>query len=361
MEHNRFMFWDIVKGLAIIAVVYGHTGASNIRIVYLYHLMLFFFVSGFLYKDKYTNDPYAYISQKIKTLLVPALKYYIIFTLLHNLFLELNIYSSIKNQPMITQVFPYNFNYMIVALSKSIFMNTWELIAGPIWFVKPLFISMTIFCIIRYFIKYLSKNNNFEPVIIIFIILLGALGFYLSSHKIVLDGRSEIALLALPIIYLGYLLNKTFKIEYLKWYYGLICTLIICFLIYKGVNIDLSANRISNPIYFYTASFCGIYLNLYLSKLIMKTKFLPKILSYLGKISFHIMALHMLFFKLANFFYVNQNNLPKYLIARYPILDSKLWFMYFFIGVLGPAMLLYIVQTIKKVLWFKYFKKSAYE
>ena len=40
----RSLYWDIVKGWGIIAIVLGHTGYFAGAFVYLFHLALFFFI-----------------------------------------------------------------------------------------------------------------------------------------------------------------------------------------------------------------------------------------------------------------------------------------------------------------------------
>ena len=44
---GRSLYWDIFKGLAIIMIVFGHTGHGG-AFVYLFHLELFFFLTCFL-------------------------------------------------------------------------------------------------------------------------------------------------------------------------------------------------------------------------------------------------------------------------------------------------------------------------
>src|SRR3989339_1325652 len=103
-EKKREIYWDIVKGLGIAAVVFGHSGFAYWPVIILinyYHLPIFFFVSGFFYNDTYSTDPYAYIGRKLRTLWWPMIQYVVAFILLHNLFLKLNIYSSLTDQPMI--------------------------------------------------------------------------------------------------------------------------------------------------------------------------------------------------------------------------------------------------------------------
>ena len=43
---DRSSYWDIVKGFAVITVVMGHCGVFP-AFVYLFHLAVFFFVTGF--------------------------------------------------------------------------------------------------------------------------------------------------------------------------------------------------------------------------------------------------------------------------------------------------------------------------
>ena len=48
---------SILKGVAIVSVVAGHTCYWSVQYVYMYHLAVFFFVSGYLYdEEKYGNN-----------------------------------------------------------------------------------------------------------------------------------------------------------------------------------------------------------------------------------------------------------------------------------------------------------------
>ena len=51
-KQERSLFWDIIKGLGIIMIVFGHTGFPGGGFVYLFHLELFFLVTGYLYNEK---------------------------------------------------------------------------------------------------------------------------------------------------------------------------------------------------------------------------------------------------------------------------------------------------------------------
>lgn len=69
----RFKFLYVI---GIISVVFGHSGWGISLLYdwfppYSYHLALFLFCSGYLYKKTSTNNVILYILHKIKTLIIP--------------------------------------------------------------------------------------------------------------------------------------------------------------------------------------------------------------------------------------------------------------------------------------------------
>ena len=66
---------NILKALAITLVVSGHLEFSLLGMFtpYSFQLALFFFISGYLFKDKYIDDVFTCVKRRIQTLLVPYL------------------------------------------------------------------------------------------------------------------------------------------------------------------------------------------------------------------------------------------------------------------------------------------------
>ncbi|MGL4760506.1 MAG: acyltransferase family protein [Sarcina sp.] len=342
---KRSSYVDVIKGLAIIAVVYGHAAGPNIQIVYLYHLALFFFISGYLLKKEDTKRPSEYIFKKIKNLIFPTIKYYIIFTCFHNLFLKLKIYVFPVGNTNLTEVYKYDFENFIGALTSSLTMNTWEPIAGSMWFIKPLFMVMIFLSLIFYFTDKITDNKTIKFAMRNFIILfVGIIGCKFVDTNHILPWRSEISFLVIPLVYLGYLI-KEYAIGILKNKIILIVACII-FVINIKLNtvIDLGANIIGNPINFYLVSLSGIYLNFYIAKILSKSKKIEKVLATIGNKSFHIMALHILSFKLINIIDVILNNKEKIEISRYPVSNSNLYIWYSIVGIVLPIILLKIID-----------------
>lgn len=50
--YRRIVWVDVCKGIGIILVVLGHTGSPFVRLIYSFHMLLFFIISGFLVSDK---------------------------------------------------------------------------------------------------------------------------------------------------------------------------------------------------------------------------------------------------------------------------------------------------------------------
>lgn len=67
---NRIEWLDIAKGIGIVLVVLGHIYTNNIvyNWFYSFHMPLFFFVSGYVYKKKRLLDD---LIRRVQTILVP--------------------------------------------------------------------------------------------------------------------------------------------------------------------------------------------------------------------------------------------------------------------------------------------------
>lgn len=54
---NRIPEIDILKGIAIILVVIGHTRVPGNSFIYLFHMVVFFITSGYFYSEKSCETP----------------------------------------------------------------------------------------------------------------------------------------------------------------------------------------------------------------------------------------------------------------------------------------------------------------
>jgi len=100
---NRNVLIDILKGVAIILVVLGHaiqfntiSSSNNLvfKFIYLFHMPLFMFLSGYLVFGTKVFD-WKFISKKFKSLVIPFLSWRVVTIVLSVLVLNLNFLNLI--------------------------------------------------------------------------------------------------------------------------------------------------------------------------------------------------------------------------------------------------------------------------
>ena len=125
---QRSVYWDVVKSVAIFTVVLGHCGGPSVPLAYIinyFHMASFFFIAGALYKDKHSGDPLTYIGKRLRSIYFLAVKYIIAYILLHNLFIKMNIYSTVTTEAMIYPKSYYGKADILSACFRAICGGTW--------------------------------------------------------------------------------------------------------------------------------------------------------------------------------------------------------------------------------------------
>lgn len=329
-------YWNILKGLGIIAVVIGHTVSPLGRYVYMYHLALFFYASGFLYKDTYSLSPGKFAVRKIKSLYLPYIKYGLFFLLLHNVFIRIHVYSGEE----IPKLLPTHY---LSAVKNTLLFKNIEQLAGAMWFIIVLLIVCMLFCLIRYFcITYSQNHSTVLTIIIVFFLYLA--GF--STKEMSMYGN--VALIVLPVYLTGFLIKK-YNIELpFHWSFLAISMFIVITICHFVGQIELSRKIFLNPAAFLAASMAGIYVNLYASKILNKYEIPANFISYLGEKSLSIMALHFLAFKIVSFAYIHYYGMSKYLLAKFPTIPGVSWVAYVIIGLTIPLLCERLIREILK-------------
>lgn len=70
---KRYEEIDLAKGIGMLAVIWGHLmlGGSTNRFVYAFHIPLFFFLSGLLFRRERYRNFGAFVGHRARTLLLP--------------------------------------------------------------------------------------------------------------------------------------------------------------------------------------------------------------------------------------------------------------------------------------------------
>jgi fucose 4-O-acetylase-like acetyltransferase len=327
---------DIARGLGIIAVVLGHAGAPFAGFVGLYHMALFFFISGYLYRDSYSREPWVMVKKRIKTLYLPFIKYGLFFGLLHNVLFKLNIYTDQLQSQYNRVSYFYTYRDFFLNLLKILSFAKVEQILATLWFLPVLFIVHLLFVLTSYGIH---KLNPAKPELWrgVAIAALFCLGFVYYPEKNLILRPVSIASVVVIMYYFGYLFKKFEASIAFAFGYAALCFAVLAALYPHGA-IDTGGHVFVSPPFYLVSSLAGIYLNLYLARRITGESLIRKFLLFAGRNTIAIMALHFLAFKAVSYLQVKLYDLPPYMLGKHPTLVTSggWWVLYLIAGMFLP-------------------------
>ena len=184
---------DILKALGIICMVSGHSGAPFTHFIYLFHIAVFFIASGFFFKESNSENIKAAaksILRKLKQLWLPFFVWTSIFTLLHNFFIQINVYTDnpeILNWvtgEQIATIAPYSVKEIIINILKGAILKCSEQIFGAGWFLAILFMVSVCYLAVDYLTKLIFKRHIIWVNLIVSVVLgikIGLIGIFLGT------------------------------------------------------------------------------------------------------------------------------------------------------------------------------------
>ena len=291
-KDGRIPFWDILKGLGIVAVVMGHDGILS-REVNWYHLVLFIFVSGALFRPEKAMDFPRYFFHKVKTVWIPFCKYNVAAVLLTNVLLMIGFYTT-QAIPRAYQCNWYDKYEIIIHCFQVILTGEVAPLTGPSWFIVPFFMNLMIVGGVVYFFRRTRTRIAVGSVLFL-------LGYTLVRHHIGLPYNFAIAMMYLPFHFWGMCYRKVYVTSHRTILAVLLGAASIAVLYYceiKGIVISWGSTKVPSLPLFAAVTASGIFINIILGGVILRIEYLRDLFSLLGRNSFHIMALHLLGFKI---------------------------------------------------------------
>ena len=346
---NRIKYLDIARGIAIILMIMGHSdnfGMVN-RFIGLYHIAIFIFISGYLFKDvKITTikELIKFCYKKCKKLYFFYLRWEIIFFVLRNVFIKIGFLNtainySDKNITEITTIKDF-----FVGVAKIVIGMGREPFCGAFWFIISLIFITIMFACIKYITSKIKKEKLMTFVLSLICFAIGVAMYYIKNIP-----RLSPAFTLIIIYYLGnlYYMNKD-RIKFDNLWVFLFSTISLLVLCNFG-SISMNSNNIKDPIFFLICSIFGIYMVFYLSKFIESK--LPKIsayIEYVGKKTLPIMALHFISFKIIMLIQLACNNITFEQLGILTGANNNNWLfiIYVIVGVNVPALLGFVNDKI---------------
>jgi fucose 4-O-acetylase-like acetyltransferase len=278
---KRIHWIDITRGIAIILVIYGHLFSTDQQryLIYAFHMPLFFFISGMVFKPIMTKSLLFITFKFFKQLLIP----YYIFAVLTYLFALISQTADFSLGGMGYQLFG------ILYGSGSDGMLGYNVV---LWFLPCLFITKLLFGVITRSVSHTGK----------LLLILGVSGFCgsllsLFAPWLKLPFGFEIALSALPFFGIGYLfrIHENLLATFMKYKLPIAAAALTVLVIVanadfslSGHQIDMRINQLDVTPLFYLGAFSGIIGWTAVSQLIAKNT----LLEYIGKHSLVIFAWH---------------------------------------------------------------------
>lgn len=344
---------NYAKGIAIILMVLLHSSrwieSSYFgHIICMFHMPLFFIMSGFCFKKKYLDDFKNFVVKRIKGLWWPYVKYGFLFLLFHNVFFHLHIYDSIYGSYTGQTSSLYDIKDFILQMQRILRMVSTEQLLSGFWFLPALFYASIIAYII---IRYIHNRILGGAVLISFV-----LGFLAFDFKVPFLGIDNKMLLGALFFYFGFCwkdninLFESVRNNAIFSMFAIVLTIIMAW----KIPVSMPTMKLIYVVpYMFTAIFASVFI--YLSCLCLAKFNTPvgTFLNYIGMHTIEILTWHFLFFKLVSLIIVKIYKLPLNTIASFPSIQeysSEGWWMaYTLVGVLLPVMLICMINKISKI------------
>lgn len=229
---------DCVKGMAIVAVVFGHLGFYLPSIpenkIYLspfiyslWHVPVFFCIAGFFIKEERLLNPFKFIIKKIKTLYLKTILFVCCAVFFHNALIKTGLYSELLVYGG-KSMFYYSAKDTVVALIKSVFFMGREPITGALWFGYVLFMALCGYSLIAFVLNKLLTYEHHKMFILrgAIILALTIISNILSQNFGITQNRFSNLFPAMLLIYIG----QYFNVER-KWNFDSPIVAFTCFLL----------------------------------------------------------------------------------------------------------------------------------
>lgn len=335
-----------LKALGIMLMVLGHSGHGLLPLqnfIYMFHMPLFFFASGFCFKRKYMNEPFAFLKKRMGGVYVPFVKWGLLFLLLHNILFGIHIYSHDYGY-LGVGVEEYNtdrtIDYIWQLFSS---MSCHEQLLGGYWFLRSLFFGSLISWLALRICKrpWLSMMTVFSLCIM--------MNKYVLEIPILHLHSREFA--AATIVLLGHCFAY-YKIPKFNTY-AIITSWLLTALGSVYWFMELSQNSYSNklfPEYIITAVLTTWSCYSLFEKFKDKEGLPYRILKYLGNNTLTILTCHFASFKIVSLLIILIYDLQIERLAEFPTIEeysTKGWFLaYLVVGVVVPLTFTFIKHQI---------------
>lgn len=347
MRGGREIWIDIAKSIGIFLVVLAHALPRDNyfwRLINLFHMPLFFIISGYLYQNK--GSIIQFVKHKIITLWIPYITCSGI-TVLVTILLHL------------LRLMQYQYGFSIKYIVKIIFMLDMGPLLGASWFIQVLFYAAIAYNIVERFVDTIINKNEQQKTLILNTLSVLFLVIGLNTSLIF---RGSVILNSIAYFNVGVIFRKNRELIFKFGRKLLLPIFIVVPLIAKNNCASYVTNTYSNKLLFLMTSILGSFGILLLSheleteksKLVAQTQFI-------GRNTMAILFWQFVSFKLVILLQIAYYQLPVSCISTFPVMyeyDGVVWiFLYVIAGIYVSIMLNYPIKILDKTV-LQFIKKK---
>ena len=328
MGKKRVAYLDIAKGIGIILVVWAHARGPFSNYMYLFHMPLFFLISGDLYnEDKSFKD---FLFGKVKSIYIPFIMWNILAVLIKTILFPGRLTSNVK---LIGQI--------LLTLNKD------GQFFGATWFLGSLFLVSVFYKLLDTYLRDWKYRYSF---IFFSFVALAIVGFEINFP--LMFSRT----LILGLFYgIGHMIKRLPE-EWKEFDRPLIAFFaVVVFIVVGRYNsANMGANEYRHYFSFVFGALCASYGVIFISRIIEQTieiRVLKMGLCYLGRKSLDIVIWQFVAFRLVIAFQLyREGSLLSSVLDYYPVYDVEQgwWIIYTLVGLVVPMLWGNFVRSIVK-------------
>lgn len=280
---ERFIWVDYAKTIGIFLVVFAHTPLWTPvqNYIYVFHMPLFFFLSGYLFSFKRHNKYLPFLRHRFRQLLVPYL-FFSVVTYIFWYFLARN-FGADSNEDLV-------WYKPLIGIFYGIGRSPWLVHNIPLWFLPCLFVVENLYYL-------LFKNSKRRYLLILCFGTIGYLDYQFNQFHFWWSFNT--ALVGLVFYAVGHNLKSSVAVLLSVRSGGLLIVSVISAAVVWWVSAE--NGRINMHISYYNSYLCflvgggiGILLMIVISALLQRLSLANKVAEFISNNTLIILGLHLM-------------------------------------------------------------------
>ncbi len=355
MAKQRDGVLDAMRGIGIVLMVLGHSGFGGTSFIYLFHMALFFMLSGYFFRPAEDAQGLGrFCLRRVVTLWLPFVLANTFFTLCNNLFLRLNILTDdprILDLPGNQITGPVTLKDIVGRTVHWCVFDGGTQLGGALWFVQALFQISLAYALVEFVLRKAFRLGDTLPAQGFVSGVLLLVGWHCSQTGWNVWGLG-IAASSYCLFYLGTLARRIGQPA--RKAGARVCLACLAFgvllILLPFGSVGLAGNQYPHWLFLLVASAAGWVLVYELSHLAMLLPPLGRTLAALGRATMPIVILHFLSFKVVTWLGLLATGGEAYLLAAFPTLftGGAWWLAYTAAGLLLPLAVYQPYRAVKQ-------------